>query len=763
MDRRARGVRRFWGCVAGLFGAMVSASVGAATITVDTLFDDADGACSLRAAIESANLDFPPEGSTCVAGNGRDVIAFSVAGVLALNERLPDILGDLDIVGPGAGELVIDAGGSGPVLTVAGAGVSISGLGLTSGSSFFGGGLWVMEGAEAAVANLDVFSNAASRGGGGVAVQGALVMRDSVVRDNVVAVDAEGLGGGGVYLSAGGALVLSGTVVADNATDGRGGGLFLSAPADPATPITLGGLDVRGNTAQAGGGIFAGASLILDDSLVTDNAASGGPAFAATGGGIHALGDVLVSGVTLIGNRATGGGESGAGGILSVGGDVSVSGGALVDNRVEAGSTGDAGGGILGGAVTLSGTTLADNAVQGGQGRAGSAVLARENMDIVASTISDNLHAGGAGQAAGAVFIAGTGASTMVNGTFSGNRGEAGAAIRLAAPGATLSVLNGTITGNHGDGGGHAGIRTAGAVTLANTIVFSNDLDCIAGAGGSFLSNGHNLDGDGSCGLAAGSDQPRSDPFLGPLAGNGGPSLTHALLAGSPAIDAGDDDLCPDEDQRGAARPDDGNLDGTAVCDIGAIEQAADDLRIDDLSVVGDDITVGEEFLIDAAAGNAGRSAVDAVVLTIDLPPEIAYVSGSSACAAVGGAVTCDLGLLDVGASREVEITLRALGGGNAVIRATVAGALAEHNADNNTAEITVSIANANPDQNGGTGAGNDVDGDTDPDPDRAVIIVDTGGGALSPWMIALLAALIWRGRTTASSCLRSRCFPGSR
>jgi hypothetical protein len=65
---------------------------------------------------------------------------------------------------------------------------------------------------------------------------------------------------------------------------------------------------------------------------------------------------------------------------------------------------------------------------------------------------------------------------------------------------------------------------------------------------------------------------PNTDPLLGPLQDNGGPTWTHALLYNSPAIDAGDPVNCTPTDQRGVARPIDGDSDGTAVCDIGAVE-----------------------------------------------------------------------------------------------------------------------------------------------------------------------------------------------
>lgn len=62
------------------------------------------------------------------------------------------------------------------------------------------------------------------------------------------------------------------------------------------------------------------------------------------------------------------------------------------------------------------------------------------------------------------------------------------------------------------------------------------------------------------------------DPLLGPLSNNGGFTQTHALLEGSPAIDAGSLGMCPETDQRNVDRPKDGNSDGIEVCDIGAYE-----------------------------------------------------------------------------------------------------------------------------------------------------------------------------------------------
>jgi hypothetical protein len=83
------------------------------------------------------------------------------------------------------------------------------------------------------------------------------------------------------------------------------------------------------------------------------------------------------------------------------------------------------------------------------------------------------------------------------------------------------------------------------------------------------MSNGFNLSSDTSCApiLKQASDRNNQDPLLGPLANNGGPTLTHLPQAGSPAIDHGSG--CPPTDQRGAARP------VGLACDIGAVEYGA--------------------------------------------------------------------------------------------------------------------------------------------------------------------------------------------
>ena len=100
-------------------------------------------------------------------------------------------------------------------------------------------------------------------------------------------------------------------------------------------------------------------------------------------------------------------------------------------------------------------------------------------------------------------------------------------------------------------------------------------------------SDNNNLDQDGTCGLAGAQDQNHVNPLLGPLQDNGGGFLTHALLGGSPAIDAAALLGCEATDQRGVLRPVDGNADGVAVCDIGAFEFVdCDQNSVDDSSEI---------------------------------------------------------------------------------------------------------------------------------------------------------------------------------
>jgi hypothetical protein len=166
---------------------------------------------------------------------------------------------------------------------------------------------------------------------------------------------------------------------------------------------------------------------------------------------------------------------------------------------------------------------------------------------------------------------------TVENCTFSDN--EAGTAAPGTGTGGAIKAFDvldltaSTLTDNRAGlagGGLHADVNAAEPVRLEGNIVAGNQPDdCgVQATSEPIQSLGHNLDGDGSClPTPAPGDQTSATPGLGPLADNGGPTMTHALLPGSPALDAWTAGCPgPDTDQRGAVRPQ-----GTA-CDIGAYE-----------------------------------------------------------------------------------------------------------------------------------------------------------------------------------------------
>ncbi len=210
------------------------------------------------------------------------------------------------------------------------------------------------------------------------------------------------------------------------------------------------------------------------------------------------------------------------------------------------GTIADLGGGVR----TVGPLDVIDSTIAGNGANSGGGISAAGPVTLVRSTVSGNIASTGGGLAADD--------ATLVNSTISGNTGGG------IIAGGSLALSNATITENVGSG------VTASSVVLRNTIVAGNiPADCVVA---SSMGDAYNIDGDGSCGLS-GSDQPSVFPLLGPLADNGGPTFTHALLAGSPAIDKGNPaapgsggTACSSPDQRGGARPD------GPGCDVGAFE-----------------------------------------------------------------------------------------------------------------------------------------------------------------------------------------------
>ena len=174
------------------------------------------------------------------------------------------------------------------------------------------------------------------------------------------------------------------------------------------------------------------------------------------------------------------------------------------------------------------------------------------SLSVANSTISGN----STGSSGGGISVSGSGlvpGSSIVNSTISGNSaGTSGGGIGTST---TLRVANCTITGNSAPSGG--GIYNMGSSEISNTILNAGALgENIFNNGGTVTSHGYNLSSDDGGGYLTGpGDQINTDPLLGPLQSNGGSTFTHALLPGSPAIDAGDPNFNPPpfNDQRGCS------------------------------------------------------------------------------------------------------------------------------------------------------------------------------------------------------------------
>jgi hypothetical protein len=189
-------------------------------------------------------------------------------------------------------------------------------------------------------------------------------------------------------------------------------------------------------------------------------------------------------------------------------------------------------------------------------------------LTVVQSTINGNI-AGTSSPAGGGIFNGPGSTLTVINSTISGNQAIGGDGGGILNQG-TATCVNATINGNSGSGGGGVTNANIGTLNLTNTIIAgSPGGDCING--GTLSTNDKNLVQDGSCSPAV-----SGNPKLGPLQNNGGPTFTHALLTGSPAIDAGDDTVLGSPfnlttDQRGDGFP----RKSCAHVDIGAYEFGA--------------------------------------------------------------------------------------------------------------------------------------------------------------------------------------------
>ena len=504
-----------------LFICCQAFAASAATITV--VNNANTGAGSLRAAIASSvngdTIDFNLSGCPCT---------IILASELIIQNR------SIIISGPGSSQLTVSGNGVSRVFHIQGQAspaVTISGLTITNGVT--------------------------TANGGGVYLQdGTLTLANSVVTNNSAPALAGSTGyGGGIMVDAITTLNVINSTISNNTSSRLGGGIstnLINQPSD----VTLSGSTLSDNTAGFAGAVFISdqATLTTLATNFTNNTSVGTN---AGGGAIVNMGRATLRGGNITLNDATG--NNGDGGAINNQDTMALTNVNVSNNTVT--SSGDGGGIWNSGTLTLTNSTVAGN-----QGSAnGGGILNTGTLDLTASTISGNtaLASGGG--------INNTGTLNMVNSTISGNQISSGVSAGggiLNGPfgTATATAVNCTIAFNTAGRGGGI-LHSGGAFSLRNTILAKNTSTDRGPDGfdgnGTVVSQGFNLIGNnrdmpvfsnGANNDIVGTNAAPVNPLLATLASNGGQTQTHALLAGSPAVDKSGAAFGVVTDQRGNSR-----------------------------------------------------------------------------------------------------------------------------------------------------------------------------------------------------------------
>jgi hypothetical protein len=593
----------------------------------------------LRYCITQANANADPSNQV--------VFDPSLSGTITLTQGPLTISKDLEIDGPGRGLVtvsgnhqsgVFNIGADPGVQTVTMSGLTIAdGTGILVGGQLQGGGIY-NDHAHLTVSNCTVSGNDVGihgNGGGIYNKLGTLTVNSSTISGNA------GSRGGGIYNYFGTVVVSASTVSANT----LGGGIYCEYIGE----LTVDSCTIADNQSfEWGAGIFSQVPTTITRSTISGNSGVG---FGSYGGGIYLGGGgsrqtmAAIRDSAIVGNTAVF-----AGGLYNIGDTV------LLDHTIVSGNDATqvgAGGVQNQGSMTITACTISDNI--------GSGIATTSSLVMTGSTVSGNV-----AYSLGGALDVGYGDAQISNCTLSGNTARgAGGGIALWAHVGTLELTSVTITGNtasgtNGDfigGGGLAFLAPESNqyVLLRNTLIAGNSTATIdPDVRGTVISLGFNLVGLGgdSQGWRAndlvGQATP-IDPILGPLRDNGGPTRTHALLAGSPAIVHGDPALHGTTDQRGTPRFHSGV---NAPVDIGAFDETAlQGFRLDAPAHV----VAGQPFTITVTAldgqGNTASTFTGSIRFSSSdqgamLPPNYHFVASD------GGVATFTVTLATAGAQR---------------------------------------------------------------------------------------------------------------
>jgi filamentous hemagglutinin family protein len=404
-----------------------------------------------------------------------------------------------------------------------------------------------------------IFSNAHS-GGASLTITGSTLSGNSATTE-----------GGGIYNdgeSGGNAtLTITDSTLSGNSVSFEGGGIQNDGTNSGSATITITGSTLSDNSAAYGGGIYTDGESGGDAAVtITDSTFSGNTAIGGTGGGINLDGGINGTSTVMITGSMISGNSS------------SVEGGGIYNYGESSGN----------GMVTITNSTLSDNSAPYGggiysDGESNGSVT----VTITDSTLSGNMATSGSGGGINNDGGSSGSATVMItDSTLSGNSAASGGGIYNygeSSGNGTVTITNSTLSGNSATSGG--GIYNNGSnsgsatLTIGDTILAGNTA---SGAESNYFSNagtltddGYNLFGDDGVLTGNGTTDilfsGSISAVLAPLADNGGPTQTMALVQGSPAIEAGNPNQIGQPDQRGIIRGTPSDDTGTAS-DIGAYE-----------------------------------------------------------------------------------------------------------------------------------------------------------------------------------------------
>ena len=492
-----------------------------------------------------------------VAGAGLQVggaILFNSTGTLSISGSVLSANTVDDTTGTDAyGGAVFVQGGS---LTVFGSTIS-------GNTADWGGAIYANGNSDVSITSSTVDGNVASNDGGaiyaGFGGQGDVTITGSTLQNNqsqrrggaITADNVTITGGSSVRLNSatteGGAIHADGNVTVTNSTVSENTATTHGGAIHAGGNVTVTGISTMSdNTANGdGGAIFSIGSTEVTNSTLANNSTTGDN---HRGGAIHSTsGAVTISQSTLSGN-STAGSDADGGAIFAISGTVTISQSTLSGNST-AGSSAD-GGAIhsITGALTISESTLSGNSTAGSSADGGAIYANTGAVSISQSTLSGNSTTGA--NAEGGAIFADTGALTISQSTLTLNDAKqsvGGAIFSFSSP---VTITNSIVAGNTDLSGTAPDVRKSPNVDDAFIVTSSligrnNGTGLTATVGTTPGANGNLIGGD-NAGAAI-------NPQLGPLANNGGPTQTHALLSTSPAIDRGSNSLANDffNDQRG--------------------------------------------------------------------------------------------------------------------------------------------------------------------------------------------------------------------